>query len=37
MEEYEFDKENGNKLWTEGINKYMNKVRVSVQESNFSP
>ena len=36
-EAYEFDEENGNKLCTDGIKEKMNKVRVSVQESNVSP
>ena len=31
-EAYEFDEENGNKLWTDGIKEEINKVRVSVQE-----
>ena len=30
-EAYEFDEENGNKLWTYGIKEEMNKVWVSVQ------
>ena len=34
---FEFDEENGNKLWTDGIKEETNKVRVSVQESNISP
>ena len=36
-EAYEFDEENGNKLWTDGIKEEMNNVRLSVQESNVSP
>ena len=36
-EAYAFDEENGNKLWTEGINKEMNKVRIPLQESIFFP
>ena len=36
-EAYEFDEENGNKLWTDGIKEEINKVRVSVQEYNVSP
>ena len=35
-EAYEFDRENGNKLWTDIIKEEMNKVRVAVQESNVS-
>ena len=36
-EAYVFDKEKGNKSWTEVINEEMNKVRIAVQESNVSP
>ena len=36
-EAYAFDEENGNKLWTEGINEEMNKVRIPLQESIFFP
>jgi hypothetical protein len=36
-EAYDIDKQNGNKLWTEGICKEMEKVRVAVQESNTTP
>ena len=36
-ETYEFDEDNGNKLWTDGIKEEMNKVRLAVQESNVSP
>ena len=36
-EAYEFDEENVNKLCTGGIKEEMNKVRLVVQESNFSP
>ena len=36
-EKYEFDEENGNKLWTGGIKEKMNKVGVALQESNVSP
>ena len=36
-ETYKFDEENRNKLWADGINEEMNKVRVAVQESNISP
>ena len=36
-EVYTFDKDNGNNLWTEGINEEMNKVRIAVQESNATP
>ena len=36
-EAYKFDEDNGNKLWTDGIEEVMNKVRVAVQESNVSP
>ena len=36
-ESYEFDKENGNKLWTNGIKEEMNTVMVAIQESNVSP
>ena len=36
-EAYEFDEENGNKLWKYEIKEEMNKVRQAVQESNVSP
>ena len=35
-EGYAFDKDNSNKLWTEGINIEMNKVIISEKESNVS-
>ena len=36
-EAYAFDEENGNKLWTEGINEEMSKVRIAVKEYNVPP
>ena len=30
-EAYDFDEDNRNKLWTDGIKEEMNKVKVSVQ------
>ena len=34
---YAFDKDNGNKLCTQGINEEINKVRIALQESNVLP
>ena len=36
-EAYELDKQNGNKLWTNGIIEEMNKVKIAVQGSNTTP